>query len=328
MSYNYRGINYLSYSGFVLYNKCPYAYWHKYCNKTHLNEPENCVNSLYGSTVGLIFEAFYRDKLWKLWATRTPEEALKHLEGLVEPYLESAIASQKKNGLIVDWADPTAIYSSRGELVADAIETIQRGVNTIRKNDLLGPVMETETKLDCKFDNYTIGGRSDFLIKRRNPHNDLVILDGKGSKHRDKYVDGQARKEGAPIEGKQLKWYGLLHRKKFNVVPDKLGYIFWKFERVEAVEWVDFSVESLDTLQREVLATVRRIDTSYQKLLDISHPESRDELRQELFISQPGFGCNLCPYVPFCEDGQKETKTRPATSGRIELPPGVSELTL
>jgi hypothetical protein len=317
------GINYVSYSGYKLYIQCPFAYWNRYVNNTTLADAENGLGTLYGSTIGLIFEAFYRDRIWKR------VDYLEALQGLVEPYLKKAIKDQEKQGRIIDWSDEeaTKTYKNQGELVADIRDSIPRGVQTIRQNKLMGPFMEAEMKLDCRFGGYTIGGRADFVVQRTQPHGDLVILDGKGSKHRAKYVDGHALKEGAAIEGVQLKWYAFLYRERKKRTPDALGYIFWKFGGEQAMEWVPFKAMDLDDLKDEVLATLTRIDTSVSRLYSLSgKPQACEDLRQELFPAQPGDGCRLCSYVSVCEEGQKKTKS--FKRARLELPEGVNELTL
>lgn len=314
------GVNYISYSGYKKHEGCPYAYWHGYINKTRLQEPEDALGSLYGSAVGLIFEAFYRDKLWKR------ADCLKALMDLVEPTINKLIKEQAKQRKVLLWNAPKALYPNKGELIADVISAVTRGLQTIRENRLLGPDAIAELKLDTKFGDYIIGGRADFVMTR-SQFKDLCILDGKGSKHREKYVDGHALKPGAKIEGVQLKWYALLYREKFKVIPDKLGYIFWKFGGKRAMDWVEFTERDLDILKDEVLATLARIDKSATRLHVLNNePQAKDELRQELFIAQPSFSCTLCSYIPFCEEGKKKTKScqRELTG----IPVGVDDFTL
>lgn len=314
--------NYISYSGFSSIRKCPYAYWNKYVAKTTPTEPENGINALYGSAIGTIFESFYRDRLW-----RDPN-CVGRLQDLAEPHLDAAIKDTRKKGRIIDWPDEKATYHSKNEILKDLQETIPIGLQTIRQNRLVGSRMEPELKLDHKFGYYIMGGRSDFVIQRVPPYNDLVILDGKGSKHREKYVDGQLLKKGEKVEGVQLKWYAVLYRAKRCVIPDKLGYIFWRFSGDQAIEWIEFSEKDLDNLQAEVLSVVARIDKSVRKLDDIEDtPQAHDELRQELFPAQPSHNCTLCPFVTLCEDGQKETQ-KYRRRARLNLPEGVTELTL
>jgi hypothetical protein len=309
---------YLSYSGFKTYCQCPLCYWHKYVNKTKI-PPENGVNALYGSVVGIVFEDFYRDKLW-----RRPDY-LDYMQTRVEPCFDKAIRDQR-GGRVYDWADEKSNYHSRGEVVAAVRETIPRGVGIIRDNRLLGTHAVAEMKLDHRFGEHLVGGRSDFVIRRIAPHEDLVILDGKGSKWREKYVDGHELKPGQKIEGIQLKWYGLLHRAQTGIIPDKLGYLFWMFDGAKGIEWITFSNKDLDVLQSEILTTMDRVSGSIAELEKVSGlAKGYDELRQERFPAQAGDHCRLCSYVDLCEDGTKKVASLRRRS-RVTLPgPGVVE---
>lgn len=316
------GLNYISYSGFSSNSKCPYSFWMKYVAKTTTPVPENSVNSLYGTTIGTIFEAFYRDRIWK-----DPSYQLR-LRDLAEPYLDAAIKDTVKKGRIIDWNDEQANYHSKVDIIKDVHETIPLGLQAIRQNRLVGPRMDAELKLDFKFGHYIMGGRADFVIQRVPPFDDLVIIDGKGSKHREKYVDGTPTKKGVEVEGVQLKWYALLYRARWGVTPDKLGYLFWRFSGEEAMEWVTFTERDLDDLKSEVLSVLTRLDKSVRKLeLVSSTPQAHDELRQELFPAQPSFSCKFCAFNEVCEEGQKQVQ-KTQRRGRLTLPEGVTELTL
>ena len=81
---------YLSYSGYKKFVSCPRAYWHTYVNKTPAPEPDNRVNSLYGTIVGALFETLYKKRLW-----RNPT-VLQELQDLVVPVYERTLESEKK----------------------------------------------------------------------------------------------------------------------------------------------------------------------------------------------------------------------------------------
>jgi len=323
-------MTYLSYSGYKSNATCPFQYWNRYVNKTLLKIQENGVNSLYGSTIGVVFESFYRDRVWKR------PEYLKVLQDLAEPILDQTIKDQLKQGRVIDWSDEKSNYPeskdglsasqalSRGreELLRDVYESIPRGLEAIRANRFIGPLMEAEMKLDTRFGPHMIGGRADFVVQRTTPHNDLVILDGKGSRHREKYVDGTPRKKGQPVEGVQLKWYAVLYREIHKKVPDALAYVFWRYSGEQAVEWVPFDEGDLNALKDEMLSTIRRIDRNSNQIASVSSPKAQEELREELFPAQPGFHCNLCSYAEVCEKG-RNYKARSQRKPRVVLPEGV-----
>lgn len=282
---------YLSYSGHKAYKDCPRMYWHRYIGKTKLPAPDNKVNSLYGSTVGTIFEYFYNDGLWR----KPGIQAI--LEDLIEPTLTRIIDQECRSGT-VDWSDPKANYKSREALVREVRKTMPRAIEIIRHHRLLGKRAEAEVKLDSSIEGHVVGGRADFIIERIPPHGDLVIIDGKGSRHRDKYVDPH-----------QLWWYSMLYRHQFGRVPDKVGFLFWRQEPENSLDWVDFSERSLDDLLSGVLSSIRTIEEGKAQLAKTPEPEVRAAL-QVLFPPQIGSKCNLCSYLPVCEDGTSYTTRR------------------
>lgn len=283
---------YLSYSGHKSYSVCPRQYWHSYVNKTAPLKPENAVNSLYGSTVGTLFEYFYADKLW----LRTGVEAL--LLSMVESTLDTIISkevSKDTSKRVVDYTDKASNYKSRDALLRDVREAIPRGIAIIRYHRLLGTDAEAEVKLDSWMGGHRIGGRADFIMRRIKPHGDLVILDGKGSRHRDKYVDAW-----------QLKWYAMLYREKHVSVPDALGFVFWRYDPDKSMDWVDFQRADLDDLRESVLMAATAIETAKAKL--VAEPESHAHVLQESFSAKPSQNCRLCAFLGLCGEGQAYEK--------------------
>lgn len=285
---------YISFSGYDLYLQCPFAYWNRYVNKTTPPTPDNCVNSLYGSSVGLLFEWFYRDRVWK------KPDYCEYLTSQAECALDAAIKDKKRGGSIVRWADEKANYHDRESLLADIRDTVPRGLRTIKAHRFLGPVADAEVKLDFKYDGHVIGGRADFIIHRTPPQKDRIILDGKGSKWKDLYV-----------KDTQLKWYALLYRDHHGTAPDAIGFVFWKFEPEESVKWIPFTDRDLDVLRDEIIATLNRISSSVDRIQKIPEgSKTRVDLRQEYFPAQPSQKCSLCSYVEVCEDGKKAVKAK------------------
>lgn len=287
---------YLSYSGHKTYKECPRQYWHRYVGKTKLPTPDNRVNALYGSVIGTIFEDFYTQGIWK----QTGVQGL--LEARVDTTLDAIIQRESRDG-VFDWSDPKANYKSRESLRREVIKSIPRGIAIIRHHRLLGQRAEAEVKLDFVVEGHMLGGRADFIIQRVKPHNDLVILDGKGSRHRDKYVDPQ-----------QLWWYAMLFRRHHHTLPDKLGFLFWRQEPENSLDWVDFNEKSLDALLSGVLESISTIETGKKALTVIQDPAQHKSALQELFPTHIGSKCGLCSYKAVCEEGQAYTSRQVAPS--------------
>jgi len=304
---------YISYSGYKLYLNCQRAYWYSYIANTFPPQPDNCVNALYGSTVGAIFEAFYNDFIWK-----KGKGAEKALLDLVEPTLGQIIkdettASGYRSAKIVTWKglkgkglDPSANYESREELVADIRDSIPRGLLSIKFYRLLGPNARSEVKLNRKVRGHTLGGRADFIINRLRPHRDLVIIDGKGSKYRDLYSDPN-----------QLKWYAALYSLRNECLPDKLGFLYWRYGPPDSLDWIAFSEDEIRELLESVLATMEDIEFRERHA---PHPSTESILAGDLpdgvknaFPAQGSLKhddppCKFCNHSSICVEGTATLK--------------------
>jgi hypothetical protein len=278
---------YLSYSGHKTYSVCPKQYWHSYLDKTAPEKPENKVNSLYGSVVGTLFEIFYADRLWM---KKGVEELLL---SMAEETLDRIVVKETQKG-VVEYKDKdkASNYKDRAALLKDVRESIPRGIGIIRYHRLLGTDAEAEVKLDSWVGGHRIGGRADFIMTRLRPHGDLVILDGKGSKWREKYVDPW-----------QLKWYAMLYREKHAAVPDALGFVFWRSDPEEGMDWVPFSRLDLDELKEAVLVSATHIEAGKAKLDEVGKAEQAQVLH-ELFPAKPSRDCKLCAFLATCMEGQ------------------------
>jgi hypothetical protein len=286
---------YLSYSGYKTYEDCPRQYWYKYIGKPKL-PPENRVNSLYGSTVGTIFENFYNDELWRKPNVR------RFLHDMAEDVMSSVMAGERKKGGDYDWNDPLANYHSAGMVLQDVSEAIETGLATIKLNRLLGPEAKAELDLTTDYGGHRLGGRADFVI-RRSVDKDLLILDGKGSRHFGKYTSGT-----------QLRWYAALYLKRFDLTPDKLGFLYWRSKPEDALVWEDFTVSGLDMLLATVIGTVVKIESGL-KTLDGKPPEVGVGPFQPL----PESGrCRLCAYESLCPKDGKGSKGR--TRAKVLVP--------
>ena len=278
---------YLSYSGFKTYLTCPREYWHRYLGKTRVATPDNRVNMLYGSAVGTIFEAFYTEQIW-----RKPDVP-KVLSSMAEPTVRHIIREEVRKGGVFNWADPKANYGSLEDLIDEVTKAIPNGLRIIKQHRFLGPVAVAEMKLDFRVGGHTLGGRADFVIQRIDPHNDIIILDGKGSKHRDKYVDGM-----------QLRWYAMLYRFHHHRAPDKLGFLFWRWGPDEAIDWVDFTPEGLTDLCKTVLSNIARIEESQAAL------QGRNPTTEGQFPAIPKEKqCGFCTYLSVCPEGTAATRS-------------------
>ena len=301
---------YLSFSGFKKMDECAYSYWNGYVNKTKIEGVvDDRLGSIFGSVIGAVFEDFYNMRLWKAPEPRAAVYAR------VEPNLtkvlheETTTTSEWRKAGVLLWRgdgegqSPKGLYADRAELEADIRDAVGRGISAIKHDRLLGPRADAEVKLDYTVKGHKLGGRADFIIKRVRFH-DLCIIDGKGSKWRDKYVDLR-----------QLLWYGMLYKLRTGEVPDKLGYLFWKFSPPESLDWMDFSPEDLDEMLATVLATIKKIgelkaslpaspsfEAARKVFMPIADTKAKREAKEQ--------ACRFCVYATeaVCPGGLKVAK--------------------
>ena len=285
-------MSYISYSGFKKYSECPRSYWHGYIDKTPLPKPENKVGALYGSVIGTLFELFYRENMSK---NRKLKDVEVELAERAPRVMDEVMAKERQRGTF-DWKESKE-FSSHLDVLRLVVKTIPVGLTIIQHHRLVGSDAEAEVKLDSKVDGHIIGGRADFIMTRIVPHNDLVILDGKGSRHREKYVDV-----------KQLQWYAVLYREKHGRLPDKLAFVFWRGADPEhAVDWHPVREEDINRVREEALSVCREIGKSSDVSAFPSKPSSDN--------------CKFCPFVFTCEGGQHQR-------GKSIPPVGVTDVSM
>lgn len=280
---------YLSYSGYKKYDECPRAYWHSYVNKTKPLTPDNRVGMLYGSITGVLFEFFYNQKMWKL------PDPVKALLACVDSVAKETIRRETRMG-ILNWKDPKLKKGPRSldEVLTSVREAVPNGLKIIRRHKLLGIDAIAEEKLDSTIGGHMLGGRCDFTMTRISPLRDRIIVDGKGSTYRDKYVDVR-----------QLHWYSMLHRERNGGLPDQVAFLFWRSDPKEAVDWTTPTKDQVDELQDSVLKTIGQIEV--KKKLPIA--------KEAFHAKASSFACRFCSYVFACPEGQVMTsKDRPAIS--------------
>lgn len=301
---------YLSYSGWKKYKDCAYSYWNGYLNKTATTGPDDRLGSIFGSVVGKLFEHFYNDQLYR--KEQPQGEVLALVDATIKKIIrqETTPGGWKSAGVIMwkgkgEGLNPKGLYANVDDLAADVRDAVARGFRIIRHYRLLGQGAQAEVQLDSVVDGHKLGGRADFTMRRVKPHNDEVILDGKGSKWREAYVDAR-----------QLKWYAMLFRQKHGRLPERLGFVFWRFDPPESVDWLEVTEAETDALLAEVLGDIRQIE-ELSAGLDAS---SSFEVARKVFLpiaDRPGIqrkdaeqACRFCAFATeeICPGGAKVVK--------------------
>lgn len=290
---------YLSYSGYKTEDACPRDYYHKYIGKTPLAVPENRVHMLYGDVVGKLFELFYSERLWR------HADVLQRMLDRAPLIIEKTVAKETAKGGVFNWKEPKLKPGTRSldEVRGEILDTIPRGLEIIRTHRLLGRDAAAELKLDTAVERHTLGGRADFVIRRHPPQSDLTITDGKGSRWRDTYVDRR-----------QLKWYAMLYWEKFGVLPDLLGFLYWRSVPENSADWVHFTKDDVASLRDATLQTVGQIEAATRRLPVVGAPSK--ELLAEIFPARPSRDCVRCNFLAVCDEGKaRMSATAPMPTG-------------
>jgi hypothetical protein len=267
---------YLSYSGRKTYLTCPRQYEFRYVLKDPArSDPKK---SMLGSAIGKVFEWFYDQKMW---AEKDPEAlALSKIPDAIE------YTFAHENYM------PGSDYTWESSLKSDLREFIPKGIGVIRTHGFVTPYSRAEVDLTVNYSppgskiSVKMGGRSDFI--HGQTLSDVWIVDGKASKHREKYVDAD-----------QLVWYGTQHYIKYHVAPSRLGFVFWCFPD-DPVKWIEFDRDSMRGLVKSLFEVCQRIlDKDFQ--------------------ATPSGECHRCAYKGKCDDGTVYlAKRRVETGGRID----------
>lgn len=226
---------YLSYSGRKTYLTCPKQYWYRYILKD--KSPIDIKKTIFGSTIGKVFEWFYEKKFWSssdpIHAARSSISEAIELIFMQESY---------HKGSDPEW--------ERG-LNEDLQKYVPIGVDIIRSHSLLTKNSQAELDLTVSYMspssniNMRLGGRADFV--HYNGPDDVWIMDGKAYKQREKYVDAD-----------QLIWYATQHYLKYRVAPTQLSFIYWLFPE-HPMQYIAYNSDTMRGLLKDTMEVGQKI---------------------------------------------------------------------
>lgn len=272
---------YLSYTGISTYNECPLKYKLQYIDQKKPEEPENKAGTIYGTVMGKMLERFYNQELWR--NTSTVVQTLLN-------FVEKDVAQAEFKSSFIDYAKAKL---DRNQVIADIKSHIPEMVRTIQSNLLLGAYAKSEVKMSLTSEidgcgEWEIVGKADLIYTQKGK---TYILDGKGSPKREKYTDPD-----------QLISYALLYYNIHNVLPDGLGWLFFRFTGKDALLWLDFSMDSVKIFKSKLYNTIKSIHS-------------------EKFDPTPSVNtCRMCQYVE-CDSricAKKAVKSF-STNGIVDL---------
>lgn len=289
----------LYWSSFNTYRSCPqrflWAYGHPaYDLGAGLGKPKpeppgdkkSEHDALIGTVIQYAVERLYNDKLWK-----DPANLMVKLENIVSDYFHEAQKSR-----YINWS----FSPSASEMLETCMAGVRGYIKTLKHHALIGEYTKAEKFLMGFLQDFPIAARVDVLISREpkpgrlNPG--VTIIDGKNSKHKDKYTDPG-----------QLIWYALCYYLQYKKLPDRLGFAYYRYpygtpiedsDEVETgISWVSFDQEDVRNLARKAI-------------------EARESILAREFEAtpQPSY-CRWCPWESVCEPRQEQKATNSRNRG-------------
>lgn len=257
----------LSYSGFNTYEKCSKKYRLTRVDKEDPPEPDSKHNAVVGSVVQRVYEDFYNEELWR-YGKDTSKQLLQRVDTYFYDFLDNEY---------VDFDDIKCKYQPL-ELLETCQEIVPKVLDGIKSNRLIGPYAKSEIKLRAQLQsNYYLFGIADFII--RQPDDTVLLIDGKSSKHREKYVDED-----------QLYFYALAFKLVHGRYPDKLGFFYYRFadDTEKAFDWLEVDKGKIRDLRSRLVAAF----TSIQKKRFKATPKASH--------------CQWCPWNTVCTERQQQ----------------------
>lgn len=172
-----------------------------------------------GTAVGKAVELFYNNQMY-----REPSGLAERLAGIAERELKLELESS-----FVDWR----LAPTKDEMIRLVRTSASDFLKTVKFDRLLGSYARSEVNLVGAVGDTPIGGRADIIIQRDDTG--ISILDGKNSQTKGKYTDPD-----------QLRWYALCHQLVHGRVPDRLGFVYFRYPAnpeagTSGVDWIPFT---------------------------------------------------------------------------------------
>lgn len=249
---------YLSYSGRYTYLTCPKKYWFRYVEKQKVSRDPR--HAMLGIVLGKLFEWFYNDKIW---ADPDPLGRLLRLSDLAMDH------TFHREGFDPD-DDPEYVFNMKQKLQ----EVVPEINEVVKKHKLLTSHSRSEVDMTIDFQTKSnvivrLGGRADFI---HGTGQNVMIVDGKASKYREKYADPE-----------QLIWYATQHYLKYHVAPARIGFLFYLFPN-DPLQWIKYDSDSLRNSAKLTMEVV-------------------DKIMAKEFSPRPSKLCWGCDYRDMCPEG-------------------------
>jgi len=260
----------LSYSAFKQYKTCSKQYDLKRVKKQEPPVKDSKHNAIIGSVVQRVYEDFYNDELWRRGG-KTSDTLIERTEKYYYEFLADNY---------VDFNDPRCRFATSTEPLKECYEIVPKVLEGIKREGFLGPYAKSEVNIKVRFGSSDfLLGYIDFIIRRQDGQ--VLLLDGKASKHREKYVDVQ-----------QLYYYALMFYLRYKKLPDKMGFYFYRFadDPELAMDWIPVERAKIKELKMEIEEVI-------------------EDIRKRRFKANPHYShCQWCPYEQICSERQSQKR--------------------
>lgn len=245
----------LSYSEYATYIKCPKRY---HLEVTEVEPPEQ--QSMYFAVYGLLTESFF-----KIYTNEILPKGITLSDDQIRAIMRKLWAKILDENYVV-WTDPWCRESSE-HIFMTAYEDVLKNIaefdfwgNTKAEISFEIVLKKTQDILSC---------RMDFLVNRSD--GTVEILDGKGTYKMEKTVD---------IE--QLYFYALVYYLHYKKLPDKVGFLYYKFK---TIQYVDIDINIINDFKSKLVIVKRAIK------------------QDKVFEAKVGISkqCKWCAYKMTCE---------------------------
>ena len=274
----------LYWSHISTYEACPYRFLLRYgweeIERTPFPGPRRSMHqAVMGKVVQKAVETLYNDELW-----RDPKKVSDFLLPFVEREWQRQI-KKSKNFINYDKAG-----MSNHEMIEVCKEGVAGYLRTMKRHRLLGPYARAEVRLEGEINKWvTVGGIADVIVRRKDTG--ITITDGKNTRWKMRYTNPD-----------QLRWYALCFWREYRVMPDRLGFVWYRFP----AGMETFDVETGEPIIEE---GVEWIPFDKDDLVGLAHRavEARNKMRKRKFDAVPVPDvCKNCDFESICEARQEQ----------------------
>ena len=254
-------------------------YFHTCKKKGHLSYilrqdskiPEDKYNAVLGIVMARVFERFYNEELWRL-KDKVHDHLLVGRDSVLQQEWDRVLKWNRVDWSVERWVHAESRRRPVGpkEVFDECKEFIALSLKAISQHKLLGTYARAEVPLETRMGKYILYGKVDLVLRRNDTG--LTLLDGKSSKHREKYVHKD-----------QLNFYALLYLLKFNKLPDRLMFHYYRFDGELATDEFPVDKLAIKRLRDEIVESLAAIE------------------RGEFDANPVAKHCQWCPYEEECE---------------------------